>query len=463
MDALTTALSTSVLGTFRVFVVLLVGILASKWPRNEPLLTTETCRSFSRTCALLFLPALVVSSTGATLNPAALRDAWQLLAAGSFTIGVSIATARAGEQLFFQRAEDRRAFRPVGLAITFANSAGFPLLLMDALCEQDNIKSDFDDDAVECFTQATGMIFIYVVIWQVYFFGWGFFALGNDGTLEHKLTGQLTESRTLPKVGREASSHGESGDPLPHQAEQGEHGIKATSWQERASVGGEIEPCTGETSQEMSTANDDESCGVDGERSWAELRKRILRLLLSPNIIAVTIGVVIAMIPPLQRMLFVNPRAMLRPLGAALETIGDPEVAISTIVMAGSLVQVPTVAFAATATHGGQGDAAQRWRRFRILAGFLHVVCRLVVVPTVGFTAFWLARTHSSVMGENRLMHLILLIEFAMPSAAFVIVSLNQMRFPATAGFIARLYLWQYGASMFTITAWIALAVHLVY
>lgn len=29
------------------------------------------------------------------------------------------------------------------------------------------LSSDFDDDAVECFTQATGMIFIYVVVWQV--------------------------------------------------------------------------------------------------------------------------------------------------------------------------------------------------------------------------------------------------------------------------------------------------------
>lgn len=48
--------------------------------------------------------------------------------------------------------------------------------------------------------------------------------------------------------------------------------------------------------------------------------------------------------------------------------------------MAGSLVQVPTVAFASTSTQGGHGDAAQRWHRFRILAGFLHVVCRLVVV-----------------------------------------------------------------------------------
>lgn len=36
----------------------------------------------------------------------------------------------------------------------------------------------------------------------------------------------------------------------------------------------------------------------------------------------------------------------------------------------------------------------------------------------MGFAVFWVTRTHSSVMGENRLMHLVLLIEFAMPSAA---------------------------------------------
>lgn len=44
-----------------------------------------------------------------------------------------------------------------------------------------------------------------------------------------------------------------------------------------------------------------------------------------------------------------------------------------------------------------------------------------------------------------------------------VIVSLNQLVMPATAGFMARLYLLQHGASMFTITLWIAFAVHMVY
>lgn len=104
------------------------------------LLTKETCRCISRVCALLFLPALMIASTGATLNPTALKDAWQLVVAGSFTIVFSRLVAWAAGQFVFRRPEDRRAFHPVGLAIAFPNSAAFPLLLMDTLCEQDYIK-----------------------------------------------------------------------------------------------------------------------------------------------------------------------------------------------------------------------------------------------------------------------------------------------------------------------------------
>lgn len=160
---------------------------------------------------------------------------------------------------------------------------------------------------------------------QVYFFGWGFFALGHDDTLERKLTAQLTEPHARPNVGRGLSQHSEYSDASPQQDKPRVGCIAATSSWDRAAAGEGsevaigIETCTRETIHETSTANDDESCGVDGERSWAGLRKRMLRLLMSPNIIAVTIGVVIAMIPPLQRMLFANPRAVLRPLGAAVE------------------------------------------------------------------------------------------------------------------------------------------------
>ncbi|CAM9287201.1 unnamed protein product [Ectocarpus fasciculatus] len=298
----------------------------------------------------------------------------------------------------------------------------------------------------------------------MYFFGWGFYALGHDDTLERRLTGQPARTQTSSTKASAAARATSS----TSSARQGHGGIGRISAAESVAI--DIEPCTGEESNSEETTNAGDTGGSgdesEGDR-WAGFKERVSRVLVSPNIISVTIGVVIAMIAPLQEMLFDNPRSVLRPLGAALQTVGTPEVAVSTLVMAGSLAQVPTVATSsAAATQGGQGDddgAVRRRRRFRIIAGFLHVVCRLIVVPAIGFTVFWVARTQSSVMGENRLMHLLLLIEFAMPSAAFVIVSLNQLRMPATAGFMARLYLWQYGASMLTITAWTALAVHLVY
>lgn len=56
-----------------------------------------------------------------------------------------------------------------------------------------------------------------------------------------------------------------------------------------------------------------------GAGYWTELKHFVLNLIASPNIIAVIIGVIIAMIAPLQSMLFDNPQGVLRPIGAALE------------------------------------------------------------------------------------------------------------------------------------------------
>ena len=44
-----------------------------------------------------------------------------------------------------------------------------------------------------------------------------------------------------------------------------------------------------------------------------------------------------------------------------------------------------------------------------------------------------------------------------------IIVSLNQLRMPATAVFLARLYIVQYSVSIFTTSAWMAVALRMVY
>ena len=61
------------------------------------------------------------------------------------------------------------------------------------------------------------------------------------------------------------------------------------------------------------------------------------------------------------------------------------------------------------------------WRNLAVVRRTKQLLPYLLLwkqIPAAFFGLFWLAKTQSSVMGENRLMHLILLIEFAMPSAS---------------------------------------------
>lgn len=87
----------------------------------------------------LFLPCLLLASIGGTLNPGTLRDSWHLVVGSALSIVLSNATAWAFGWLLMSR-EARPTFRPVQMAIAFPNSLVFPLLLLDALCEQDIIN-----------------------------------------------------------------------------------------------------------------------------------------------------------------------------------------------------------------------------------------------------------------------------------------------------------------------------------
>lgn len=103
------------------------------------LLTTEACRNLSRVAMVLFFPCLLLASTGATLDAETLQDSWHLVVASTLSIGLSNAIASVFGWLLMQP-DARATFRPVQMAIAFPNSLVFPLVLLDALCEQDVIN-----------------------------------------------------------------------------------------------------------------------------------------------------------------------------------------------------------------------------------------------------------------------------------------------------------------------------------
>lgn len=168
----------------------------------------------------------------------------------------------------------------------------------------------------------------------MWFYGWGFYALGQDDTLERKLTGQPVKSLAPPTTAAAAvdvdasSQHNSPGDALPYSDERRSSGngnrsnaqARATAVEDDGVVVIDIDELTEESSKKVvNNVALDAGKGDDGDERWAGFKQRVSRILLSPNIIAVAIGVVIAMIAPLQKMLFDNPRAVLRPLGAAFE------------------------------------------------------------------------------------------------------------------------------------------------
>lgn len=162
---------------------------------------------------------------------------------------------------------------------------------------------------------------------KMWFYGWGFYALGQDDTLERKLTGQ--PARPFPADDVNGSPRPKF--PLAASPRQAEEGGTANSSSPDASTRAEAgndgvvvvvdvdQGCVGEGGSTAGKVGAVSSLGEGDEGGWAGLKQRVSRVLLSPNIVAVAIGVVIAMIGPLQEMLFDNPRAILRPLGAAVE------------------------------------------------------------------------------------------------------------------------------------------------
>ncbi|CAM9287127.1 unnamed protein product [Ectocarpus fasciculatus] len=442
----------------------------------------------------LFLPCLMLAGMGANLSPGALRDSWHLVVSSTLSIGISNGIAWALGWLLMRR-DARTKFRPVQLAIAFPNALVVPLVLFDALCEQDLINSDYDGDNNECFDDATGMIFIFLAVWQVWFYAWGVFCFQNDNALELALTNQPAAAAPTTTAGETAISS-ERKDP-PHAADlprqQSDHGnssimkvISSTSPPSSVTFSNSSPNRTlhpnpagaakvdGDRASELTEGGavgggsgtgdvDGGGGGGDSEGLWEEAKHRAWALLVSPVIVAVIAGIVICTIEPLQDMLFHNPQALLRPLGGAIQAVGVPTVTVASLVMAGSLVAVSTVADGAAPPAGGDEAAVPIWRRPRFVMGFLLIFLRLVAIPAVFFGIFWVAKTYSSVMGDNRLMHLILLVEFAMPTATIMIPLLHQIRLPRTAGFISRLLVWQYAASSITVSFWTAFAITTLY
>lgn len=190
-----------------------------------------------------------------------------------------------------------------------------------------------------------------------------------------------------------------------------------------------------------------ETTATSGAKGAA--REAAKRAFLSPNMVAVYLGVAIG-VSPLSSALF-RGAGPLRPLGLAMETLGEPIVAVTVLVMAAALAN------GFCRRRDGKEEVPPIDRPFATATWFIFARC--VACPALAYPFF--QRVWAP--GERGLSRLVILLELAMPGAQTVLVTLNAVGRGAAAEAVAPVYLAQYVFAAVSLTGFTAWALLIVY
>ncbi len=146
--------------------------------------------------------------------------------------------------------------------------------------------------------------------------------------------------------------------------------------------------------------------------STADRRKEILRRVFSPPVVGSLVGMIIGLVPALQKLIISN-HGILNPVFEAMRTLGAAYLPTVLLVLAGSLS--PPTSSTSQTTNDDKVDS-------QFVAKALSVyAARFVLMPVVAFTLYKIAS--NSIPGvklffdKDPLLLMILLLEASMPSA----------------------------------------------
>jgi hypothetical protein len=346
--------------------------------------------------------------------------------------------------------------------VLFPNAGSLPLLLFESLCEQPILNSTYEGSSLQCFNTATSMIFVYLIGWHLWFYMWGFYKLGEADDFDKQHSSSALEAQCSSSA--DSFNSGTATPALTMNSEtaaacaESAVCIPALASDEHQSVLASLSSVQQQQQQQQQQAL--------SHCSWHSLKQRVQqwqhhrqqqrarrppparwvvqlrRVITAPANVAVVLSVAVALIPPLRRGLFHSQQSPLRPFGAALTTVGQPLVALQTLLMAASLAQtqVKLQTEVTADSAGGEQFAKARHllRKQQVFTGAVFVLTPLVVVPAIGFALFVLLDTYTSVLGSNQLMRLLLLMQLGMPGAQAVLVSLAHLGLPNMTSIMSR-------------------------
>ena len=199
------------------------------------------------------------------------------------------------------------------------------------------------------------------------------------------------------------------------------------------------------------------------------------QLLSHKPMLGTALGLLIAMVRPLQELIF---EGALQPVGITLKTLTSPMVCLMTLIMAASIIPQaaeagPAAAAAAARSTGGGGganderDPKEYPRSVVVKLALMLTVVKLVLSPLLNaplIRACPTATTCNSGGGaeklspDAKLAALLCLVEAAVPSAQMGITQLHKMKMSEMATSLARVLLLQYLAATVLLTVMVGWA-----
>jgi predicted permease len=254
----------------KVAIVAGVGYSCALFPRANPYLSPEALKYISKLSNDVFLPALIITSIGLGLSVELLSRMGILVLFSIFTSIFSYFLAATVGKLIDGNLSN--LYVAIYVAIASPNIISLPLMILQTLCGQNILNSDYNGDSSKCFADASSMVFIYSIGWHIVFWSYGFPLLQSLDAVQIQSDNRIIQTPSLISL----------------------------------IISGNI---SFQNLLERSVSN------------RAAIHKWIEEVVLSRLMISIYIGIFIGLIKPLQDLMF-NEMSPLKPFGDAMITLG---------------------------------------------------------------------------------------------------------------------------------------------
>lgn len=477
------ALAVSVMS--KLLLISMVGYFGSFYPVDRPLFTPPVMKAVANITMTVFLPSLYVTSLGSGLS---LKYLPEFIVMGVFVIMNMVVsyinTYVVGLPLTKTKRNDK-FFHMMAITSMFANTTSVPLLLISSSCDIPRVNAEYNSDPGLCTTMGISKLFIGQCFQAVGFFGFIMPIIEAEALLEESPDSFVVRYCVM----------------LYHK----------------------LANFIGINSAEKTLSHSVNV--IDVRESWYEwavsVGRSALAIASQPSMIGMQIGIVVGLIPPLQRAMFDSPVSPLGTVGSALGTLGEPIVCISTLMMASALAQrkgPPSASAAEVVSSPAESPTLVAETELIILPlkpplpsppvaavfdiveptvltdisgadtelaglasnnGYItnvtnhslpswtyiatSIICKLVLPPVIMLTALRVGISVGFLSKSQQMVQLCLIFLSCSPSLQILVIVLTQLGLTDEATKVSYVYLYQYGAAIVTITAWYTVALLTIY